>query len=130
MNLREELKADIVGAALIRDWLGDGGETIDTDQANARIAVCMNCPWHQPAKWWSIFFKNPVARAIKLTLEYKNRVNLRLEDEDKIGMCDLCKCCLRLKAWCPISRIRESMPVDVLNNAPSFCWMRQALKGK
>lgn len=130
MNLLQELKNDIVGAALIRDWLGEGGRTVEPNLAEARIAVCMNCPWHQPARWWDVFFKNPIARAIKRTLEYKNRVNLRLQDEDKVGMCNKCSCCLRLKVWVPIERVETSLPLGTIRDCPDFCWMRTESKGK
>lgn len=132
MNLIEEFKADVVGIALIRDWLGAGGNPVSQPMAEARAAICLNCPKHQPGAWWEAWFKNPVARAIKRTLEYKNRLSLELYNEKALGNCTVCRCCLVLKCWVPTEHVKEHTPPERLAEFPEFCWIRselEAMKG-
>jgi hypothetical protein len=127
MNLLNEIQHDIVGVAILKDWLGDGGETVSAPRAEARAFVCLNCPWHNPSNWWTIHFKEPIARAIRRTLEYKNKANLKLSCEDRIGECDKCKCCLRLKAWVPIEHVDAHTNLGDLNEYPDFCWIKREI---
>lgn len=128
-----EIQNDIVGAAILRDWLGDGGEVVPQRDAEARAHLCLQCPEHRPAKWWEIFFKDPVARAIRRNLELKRRMNLSLSADESLGMCKACGCCMRLKAWVPIAHVAAHTTDEKLAEYPKTgCWIRseiEALKG-
>lgn len=134
MSALEVIKQDAVGAAILADWIGDGGVPVSPNMAEARAAMCLNCPHHEPGRWWNIFFRDPIAKAIRRTLEFKNRMNLRLFDEDKFGMCLKCGCSPRLKVWVPIEHIAAHTPPEQVAEFPKDrCWIRseiEALGGK
>ena len=131
MNLLTEIKNDATGAALLADWLGEGGETVDQATAEARAAVCLQCPMHRPGKWWEIVFKDPMAHWIRTRLAIKHRLGLRLSVEDKMGMCSVCGCALRLKAWTPTKFIAAHTSPEKLSEYPKTgCWIRSEIERK
>lgn len=119
-----ELDNDIIGAAILRDWLGGGGEVVPQDKAEARVKICLKCPHHFPARWWEQAFKNPVARAIRRQLEVKNKIGLKLSCEESLGLCRICGCCLRTKSWTPIRYIGDHTSAEKLSEYPDFCWIK------
>jgi hypothetical protein len=124
-----EIQKDVVGMAILRDWLGDGGQPVEKSHAEARSRLCLQCPEHRPAKWWEIFFKDPVARSIRRTLEIKRKADLRLTIEESLGMCRVCGCCMRLKCWTPAAYIAEHTSEEKLAEYPKTgCWIRTEIE--
>jgi hypothetical protein len=127
MNLADEIKNGVAGSSILTDWLGEGGTPIDSVSANARADVCLNdCPKHRKFKWWELF-KEPIALTIRLWLAKKSEMNLELEKEDKLFMCGVCGCCLRLKPWTPISHLSDHTDDETLNKYPGNCWLPKEL---
>lgn len=124
-----ELDNDIIGAAILRDWIGGGGEPVSKELADKRAHQCLQCPMHRPAKFWEVAFKDPIARAIRRQLEMKRKMDLRLSCEEQIAMCATCGCCMRLKCWTPIKHIAEHTTDDKLSEYPKTgCWIRSEIE--
>ena len=128
MNLLQEFKNDAAGLAILKDWLGDGGEAVSLAEAEARSAVCLQCPEHQPGKWWATHFKSPIAQAIKRQLAVKNITGMVLSSDGKLFMCRACGCALALKCWCPIEHIAAHTSPETLTHFPNFCWIRTEIE--
>ncbi len=117
------------GQRILRDWLGDGGLPVSTEQAQARADTCTGrlrgtaCPHNKSG------FK-PVEMAAELIrgqVEKKNELKLHVEGEDTLHTCDICFCKLSLKAWVPLNYIVDNTPKPMLdkfkNQAPTYCWL-------
>lgn len=133
MSIIDEIRNDANGAALLADWLGDGGHTVDPGRADWRASVCAAGSLGQPCtnnvepKWWERV-KNDVADAIKSELEIRNRIGLTVKHEGSIHMCKACGCCLPLKVHVPIEHIAKHTSQSVKDKLPQFCWMKKEME--
>ena len=133
MNILTELRNDIEGAKLLKDWLGDGGQPVPSLRAESRAEACVHgnngkaCPMNTAPNWWDRF-KNAIALTIRAELELKNHLNLRVEPEDDLHMCGVCGCCLKLKVWTPIEHVKTHTSLNKISKAPGFCWMRREIE--
>jgi hypothetical protein len=119
----EALKNDAVGIAILREWLGAAGVPVPIEDATRRSRVCLQCPENQVPRWWESA-KGKVARAIRRHLEIKNRIEMRVEEEEQLGICLVCRCCLPLKIHVPIRHVEAHTDPDAWDKFPSFCWIR------
>lgn len=103
----------------IIEWLGGGGVPVSQTQADMRSHICETCPKNVENGWWDRV-KSAIAYAIRSHLEQKNMMGLRVFNEDKLGMCKACGCCIKLKVWVPIEHIRNHPSVE---NFPPWCWI-------
>lgn len=117
---------------ILLDWLGEGGTCVEQRKADDRALVCAfgnegkACPLNRGQKWWEVF-KNPIADAIKETLQIKNKMQMHVAHEDDLHMCKACGCCLPLKVWVPIEHVRKVVDGKALSEVPAYCWMRNEL---
>jgi len=47
---------------------------------------------------------------------------MAVANEDKLNMCRVCGCCIRLKVWTPLHHIIENTPDT--GKFPEHCWIR------
>lgn len=129
MNLLQEYKDDVHGLALLRDWLGDGGEPVPETLAQERANVCVGVrkPCHQNSQVNFNQLKLGVAQIIRAGLQLKSHVNLHLPNEGDLHVCQTCRCVLALKVWVPIKHIRAHTTDDQLAKFPDHCWIRREL---
>lgn len=121
--------AGVAGAgnrtAALEEWLGAGGTPIDRELANHRASICENCPANQKAGWRDLITVG-AAHALRLYLEIKNSMNLRLDLEDELGVCRACTCPLVLKPWAPIDHIKDNTDEETMEKhrkANAECWV-------
>lgn len=122
MDFVREIKHDAAGAAMMTDWLGDGGIPVPQSKADERASACLVCPKNVDPTWWERMTKDPIADVIRHQLEIKNSMEMRVEGEAFMGMCQPCGCCTRLKVWVPIKHVKAHTAQDVLESFPAFCW--------
>jgi hypothetical protein len=134
VNILDEIRNDAQGLALLKDWLGEGGKTVDPVQADIRAHVCYNgnngepCPRNKEPNWWERV-KSAIALTIRDQLELKSRMQLKVHREESIHMCSACGCCLKLKVWTPIEHIKSHLSVEQFNRTVPYCWMRKEIGG-
>lgn len=126
MNLLETLKHDADGLAILKEWLGDGGEPVAPIHAELRAAICSVCPENRGGNWWDKF-KNQIARTIRKHLEFKHRVGLSVSTEANLHMCRACGCALPLKVWVPVKHLKTHVSEKTISKMPSFCWIKKEL---
>lgn len=111
------------GLATLADWLGKEGKPVEAEKAEARAAICVNCPMNQPGDVLS-FFTVPVANLIRKQLEERKNLNLRTSLDERIGLCDACGCPLHLKVHVPLDIIKNHIKPPEWNRLVDNCWMR------
>lgn len=122
----EDLKKTAAGMAVLKEWLGDGLQSVDAKLANSRAKTCSCCPENIHGNWWA-GAAGVVAEAIRLHLHFKDSADVWVEDEDKLGTCDVCLCHLPLKVWCPIEHIKNHTTESQLEHFPDFCWIKKEI---
>jgi hypothetical protein len=118
----DAIKQTAQGVAILKDWLGGGGEPVPRVIAEHRSSFCLQCPHNVAPKWWDKA-KEAVAENIRQHLEVKNQVGLTLSNEDRLHMCRKCGCCLTLKLHVPFEHIHAHTSQKVYDSLPVFCWM-------
>lgn len=128
VNILGSIRSDTRGLMLVKDWLGEGGETVPQVQADDRAALCLKCPKNVLPNWWGKVVKHPVIEIIHEQLELKNARKLAVPQEDKLHLCDVCGCAINLAVWAPVERLAEHTPTDHLHYYPDFCWKRKEIE--
>ena len=116
MSLLEEAK-DF--GELWASWIGAGLKPVSKFQAQERANVCLKCPKNQPHKFQE-FYKGAVAFLLRRQVAMKNKMNLRLDGEKSLHICDACGCLNVLKPWVPIEHVLKTTKMDDLD--PN-CWI-------
>jgi len=120
----DEIRQTASGARVLSEWLGDGGIPVPHEVAERRSITCLCCSENQQGNWWT-WIKTKIANAIREHLEVKNKLQLRVEHEDELGTCRVCKCCLPLKVHVPMEHILPNMTEERFNALPSHCWIKE-----
>ncbi len=123
MSLLAAIRRTAAGAALLTDWLGEGGDPVSQEQSNARAAICLNCPNNKEPGWWDRH-SDVIASAIRRTLAIKNDLEYSVALEEDMGMCRVCGCALPLKLHVPTKHIKSHMTPELSQKYPDFCWQK------
>jgi len=127
-----ELRQTADGAAVLDDWLGEGGEPVPLHQAELRTTSCLTgdngkpCRFNRAPKWWEKMFKDPIAAAIRKHIAIKNQIGLHLSHEKDLHMCSRCGCCLLLKPFVPIEHIKAHHRPEI--EYPPYCWIAKEME--
>jgi hypothetical protein len=113
-----------VGARTLVEWFGDGAHPVDHGLAESRASVCSSCEFNRAGDL-SNWFSRAVSDIIRNRLGLFRGLNLNTPHDEKIGVCDLCACPLKLKVHVPMTHIENQMPVDVWEQLPGRCWMKK-----
>lgn len=105
--------------SLHASWLGDGLRPVPPEQSQARTNVCLKCPKNVKRPIYE-FLAGIAVKKVKRTIEYKNRLGLRVDGEKDLHVCDACLCILELKVHAPLKHILATAPTDGL---PKWCWI-------
>ena len=91
MNVIEEIKNDMTGIELLDDWIGAGGMPVHQMVADFRAQRCIHgnegdkCPLNVEPGWWDRV-KSVIAHTIKRELEIKNRLKLKVAEEESLAI--------------------------------------------
>jgi len=113
------LKRAAQGSAVVLDWLMSGGAAVAQELANKRASVCVTCPRNVDGAWYT----TAPAELIKKTLEARADLKLETPDDAALKSCDVCKCLMRLKVWCPLEFILNKTRPEVMAEFPGHCWI-------
>lgn len=93
--------------------------------AQARADICFKCPYNYLGAW---SVSSRVAEVIHAQREEKLRLKLRVEGEEKLGVCEVCGCPMILKVWYDAETIWKHTPDAVYNRYPEWCWLQKERK--
>ena len=107
--------------ATVKSWLGEGGKPVSPEIANNRAAQCLGCDFNVGGT----MSREMASDAAKKVLEAKNRLKMRVQGENLLHTCELCRCYLPLKVHVPMVHIlrfqRESVRETIRSGKPD-CW--------
>lgn len=128
----QHIKTTAAGIATIKDWLGEGMETVPSDQAEGRAAVCTQgnegklCPKNWPGDLWTSITKE-AAISILSKLREKAKLKLRVSNEESLKTCHVCMCHLPLLVWVPVKHLEKHTSDEILNELPEICWKKKEI---
>jgi len=115
----------ISGAAVLDEFLGAGGVAIPPEQAWARAITCATCE-HNGQGDWTSYFTKPASEMVRKWLGIKHDLGLTTPEDEKLNVCEICLCPLKLKVHVPMPAIKAHLHPSTLEdlkaNAP-WCWM-------
>jgi len=124
------VKHAAVGGRILVDWLGSGAKPVDIAIAQKRANVCLSgapegkpCP-HNRDGHALLQLTASTVRAIAEQMNVREHLRLRVEGEENIHSCALCRCPLKLKIHVPIETILAHTDDETLMAMPSYCWMQ------
>lgn len=122
MTLIERAERLNDGIQTLRDWLGDGAQTVSHDHAQLRASRCLQCPKHSE----TAYIKEAIAGEIKRQVELKNHLELRVFGEKRLHVCEACGCAMKLKVWLPLERILPDE--DEKAKLDPQCWILKEMQ--
>jgi|ERR1035437_4861046 hypothetical protein len=114
----------VAGAKTLIDWLDSGAPPVDRDEATRRASICVRCPHNNQdsfGKWFTV----PISEVIKRQVQKLAERSLSTVHDEKLNLCDICMCPLKLKVWTPQEWIVDHLSPEVLSqlsNVPE-CWV-------
>lgn len=111
------------GAAALASWWLKGHKPVDFYIARARARACVACPMNEPEGLFNL--EGRVGELFKAGLEQKHALNLKLPQDEKLGVCEACGCPLKLKVWSPREVLFEDGKPEYFDKLWEKCWMRQ-----
>ncbi len=126
MSYLSPVKKLAAGAALLMDWEESGQPPVDHDLAERRAAICAVCPKNSTDEI-SAWFTVPVSSAIKSRLARLHDMKLTTSYDEKLNVCSVCLCPLRLKVHTPLNIIKKKLRPEVLAEFPPQCWIPNEL---
>lgn len=125
-DMFEAIKQTAEGIQTIKDWLGEGGNTVSRERAESRADICRHCPANIRGTWWTRT-TGGIADVIRQHLEAKNSEQLSVRDEHELGTCGICLCNLPLKIWVPTDTIQNHTDERLGEKFPDYCWQKKEL---
>lgn len=119
-----DIKKAAQGTAVALDWIQSGGDPVPQDLAERRAEVCASCPRNVPGSWYTEAPAELLKAAIKgwQTLKGSN-FSFETKQGDRVKSCDVCKCLMRLKVFCPLPHVLSRTPPEILAEFPPNCWI-------
>lgn len=122
-------KKIVAGIGVLLDWLGDGAKQVEQPLAESRAKTCVGCEFNKQGRLTD-FFTQTASDAIKKTLEVKNDMRISTQSDDKLGVCSLCLCPVKLKVHVPIKFIDQHTSIPIRQSLPEWCWMKNEFTHK
>lgn len=110
------------GGGTLVSWIASGAEAVPQAQAEHRASVCAACPQNKPGDLLD-FFTSRATEAIRYALNQRDQWKLETTHDEKLSVCQVCHCPLKLKIFMDISSVRSKMPDDEFNQLPQHCWI-------
>lgn len=124
----EKIKKIWSGVKTIDQWLDSGISGVESSLSESRAAVCAACPKNTKGDFTS-WFTAPAAAAIKRQIEKAQSKKFTTPHDEKLNVCDICLCPMKLKVHTPINFIQENMSPEVLAELKAVpnCWIPKEL---
>jgi hypothetical protein len=122
-GILQKLKNVAAGSSTILEWIKSGTEAVAPEISEKRAGICAACPMNQQGDLTSIFTV-PVSNAIRAALNTRSEWKLSTTQDEKLNVCGICNCPLKLLVHCPIEMKMSKIPKDVFENLPAHCWVK------
>lgn len=119
-----DIKRAAQGTAVVLDWIQAGGDPVAQELAEKRAAVCVECPKNVQGAWFTEAPAELLKSAISGWQSLKGSAfPFETKQGDKLKSCDVCKCLMRLKVFCPLDSILEKTKPEIMKEFPPQCWI-------
>lgn len=120
----EKVKTIWSGVKTLNEWLDSGTAPVAQDVAEKRAAICAGCPKNVPGDF-TAWFTIPAAAAIKKQLERVSERKLATAVSDRLNVCEICYCPMKLKVFTPVEFIRRHTRAETMAQlrAVPGCWV-------
>lgn len=118
------IKRAAQGTGVVLDWIQAGGDPVSQELAEKRAAVCVQCPKNVQGAWYTEAPAELLKSAIVGWQSLKgSKFPFETQQGDKLKSCDVCKCLMGLKVFCPLDSILSRTPAEVMAEFPANCWI-------
>lgn len=118
------IKTAAQGTAVVLDWIQSGGDPVAQELADKRAETCVACPKNVPGAWFTEAPAELLREAIKGWQSLKGSIfPFETKQGDKLKSCDVCKCLMRLKVFCPLDHILSRTKPEIMAAFPQNCWI-------
>jgi hypothetical protein len=116
------------GVKTLNDWIDSGEPAVSAELSAARAAACMGCPQNGRGdftKW----FTGPASEAIRRQIGKLSDRKLATPSDEKIDVCEVCLCPLKLKVHTPFDFIKAHLSKEIATElrAVPGCWIIKEL---
>lgn len=114
----------VAGAKTLIAWLDSGDPPVARDEANRRASICAACP-HNSDQALGHWFTTPASELIKRQVQKLAERAISTVHDEKLNLCDICLCPLKLKVHTPIGYILNEIPKETLAQLKAVpgCWV-------
>lgn len=118
--------AEVVAAGVksLVSWFGAGARPVVKKLAQERADTCEKCEFNRPGDLGN-WFSRSVSELIRSQVGVFKGMSLTATNDDKLGICDLCECPIKLKIHVPMEHIEKNMLAGVWPMLPEYCWMKK-----
>lgn len=124
VGVADRVRQIVGGAVTLADWVGEGFNPVDQDEAERRARGCSRCPLNDIKTGFMENIVGVVADKLHAALEMKSKLKLRTEKDDELGVCDACGCTMKLKVWVPKETILANTDAVTYASLAPLCWIR------
>lgn len=110
------------GVSLLVEWLPTG-TTVGPDLSGKRAGICAGCPKNGTSSLTQ-YFTQPVSARLQKMVEARKDLKLETSFDDKLGVCDVCLCPMKLKVHVPIADILAKTRPETMAEFPPHCWIK------
>lgn len=118
------------GALALVEFLGPNQQPVDRFLAQQRADICFKCPKNKSAKGWVETISKAAAKATKSYFKLARKMNLTVDGEERLGICQGCSCPLKLKVHIPIQHIADFTYDEVLADLDRDCWIPDEMQSQ
>ena len=119
-----DIKRAAQGTAVVLDWIQAGGDPVVQDLAEKRATGCVPCPKNVEGAWYTVAPAELLKDAIKGWQALKgSSFAFETSQGEKLKSCDVCKCLMRLKVFCPLNHILAKTKPEIMAEFPPHCWI-------
>ena len=104
------------------EWLRKGADAVEPEIATKRAAICATCI-NNGQGGLERYFTIAVSEAIRGELNRRNLMRLSTPYDDKLNVCEVCYCPLKLKVHLPLARVTNELAPDLKETLPPHCWI-------
>jgi hypothetical protein len=112
------------GVKTLDHWIDSGEPAVEYERSSGRAEICASCPRNTSGDFTKWFTK-PASETIRKQLERVQERKLSTPFDDKLNVCDVCLCPMKLKVHTPIQFIKQHKSEEtlaLLKSVPN-CWI-------
>jgi hypothetical protein len=111
------------GIGLLLDFIPNG-TPVAPELAAKRAEVCSTCPKNSEKAFLS-FFTQPASERLQKMVEARTELHLSTPYDEKLGICQICLCPMRLKCHLPMDVILSKTKPATMAEFPDHCWIKR-----